>query len=212
MATSYNAWNPLGTQLSMTSNSPPIQRPSLAALIKQFLLLGATSFGGATFVYFYSEFVDRLKWLGHDEIMNYRSLSQLLPGANVGDLAVLVGRRLHGARGAAAALLAITLPGAGLMLLLSALYFRTGHVAIVTSIFKGVGPAAAGLALGNALEAAGREARRPRSVWLVPLTLISVVLFRPPTILVFVLLGTIGALIYRPRAGDLATTTPEDRS
>jgi chromate transporter len=180
-------------------------RPSFAAIVRQFLLLGSTSFGGATFVYFYSEFVDRLKWLGHDEIMNFRSMSQILPGANMGDLAVLVGRRLHGAPGAAAALFSIVAPGAALMLLLSAVYFHSGHIATVASAFKGVGPAAAGLALGNALEASGREIRRPRSVWLVPVTLILVVAFRPPTILVVMLLGAVGVFLSRPAAASALT-------
>jgi chromate transporter len=170
----------------------------LARLVYRFLLLGATSFGGATFVFFYSEFVDRLKWIHHDELLNYRSMSQLLPGANMGDLAVLVGRRLGGALGAAAALVAITAPGAVLMLALSALYFHGAHIQTVDSIFRGVGPAAAGLALGNAIEATGRQIRGLRLVWLIPFTLLAVVLFHPPTLMVVVLLGAVGIAVAHP--------------
>jgi chromate transporter len=182
----------------MKAEAPAQPAPSLVALMKRFLLLGSTSFGGATFVYFYSDFVDRLRWLEHDEIINFRSMSQLLPGANMGDLAVLVGRRLGGLRGSIVALTSITAPGAVLMLLLSVLYFRGQHLPAVTSLFKGIGPAAAGLALANALEATGRELPRLRSAWIVPLTAVVVVFFRPPTLLVIVFIGALGILLYRP--------------
>jgi chromate transporter len=173
-------------------------------VIRAFGLIGLTSFGGATFTYLYSEFVDRLGWLSHEEIMNYRALSQLLPGANQGDLAVLVGRRLCGLRGAIAALLAVILPGALLMLLLSVLYFRGGHLPGVAPFFKGIGPAAAGLALANGLQASGRELRSFRSAWLLPVTVAIVLLLRPPTLVVIAVLGAVGVFLFRPRRAPVS--------
>lgn len=190
----------------MAGEDAPVVRPSLIALTRTFTLLGLTSLGGATFTYFYSEFVDRLKWLSHEEIMNYRAISQLLPGANMGNLAVLVGRRLGGPAGAAAALSALIAPGAVLMLLLSAVYFRGGQVSILGALFKGIGPAAAGLALANALEASGREIRSPRSAWLLPVAAITVIFFHLPTLVVIAVLGLVGVALYWP-ARTIATST-----
>jgi chromate transporter len=183
---------------AIEGETSPTARPGLLALTRTFALLGLTSLGGATFTYFYSEFVDRLKWLTHEEIMNYRAISQLLPGANMGNLAVLVGRRLSGPAGAAVALTMLIAPGAALMLILSVVYFRGGQIPVVTALFKGIGPAAAGLALANALEASGREVRSPRSAWLVPVGAIAVIVFHPPTLAVVAILGLVGVALYRP--------------
>ena len=67
-------------------------------------------------------------------------------------------------------------------------------------MFKGIGPAAAGLALANALEASGRELRSLRSAWLLPVTAGIVILLHPPTLLVIAALGLAGIALYRPRA------------
>jgi chromate transporter len=180
--------------------------PGLAALIRAFGLIGLTSFGGATMTYFFQEIVGRRHYLSHEEMMDQLAISELLPGANPADLAVLVGRRLGGLRGAIAALTAMILPGAILMLVLGVIYFHGGQLSLITPFFKGLGPAAAGLALANALQASGREVRSLRSVWLLPVTVAVVLLLRPATLIVIVVLGAVGVFLFRPRGTPSAPT------
>jgi chromate transporter len=194
---------------SMSDSPAPAPSPTLWRLTLAFALIGLTSLGGATFTYFYTEFVERRRWLSHEQLMNYRAISQLLPGANMADLAVLVGRRLGGLRGAVLSLTSIVLPGAIAMFALSIVFFRGGQIPTIASLFKGIGPAAAGLALANALQASGKEVRSLRSAWLLPVTALAVIVWRPPTLMVIAILGAVGIFLYRPRSSPQAETAAE---
>ena len=87
-------------------------------IFRAFLLVGATSFGGGVVAYLRSSLVGRHQWIDDRTFFEVLSVGQTLPGLNATNMAVLVGDRLRGAAGAAAALTGICLPGALLMLLL----------------------------------------------------------------------------------------------
>ena len=62
--------------------------------------------------YLRSSLVDKHGWLDGREFVELLSISQTLPGLNAPNMAVLVGDRLRGAFGAAAAICGICLPSA----------------------------------------------------------------------------------------------------
>src|ERR1700722_19334150 len=138
----------------MAGPEPESTRPGLWPLLRSFGTIGLTSLGGGRFAYFYHEFVRKQHWLNDTDLLDALALSQVLPGPNIGNLSVLLGQRLRGLRGAALALLAVLTPGAVAMLVLSALYFGHGQVPGLLPVFKGIGAAAAGLALATSLQVA----------------------------------------------------------
>jgi chromate transporter len=73
------------------------------------------------------------------------AVSQFLPGANVVNLAVIFGGRLHGAAGAAVALAGLLIPPVTIVLILGALYGRYGDVDALQRVLAGLAAAAAGL-------------------------------------------------------------------
>lgn len=84
-------------------------RPSLVALGKRFLLVGATSFGGGLTGHLRRALVEDEHWLTDDEFLEGLSVAQAVPGPNAINLAVYSGWRLRGAAGAIAAAAAVML-------------------------------------------------------------------------------------------------------
>ncbi len=175
----------------------PLPAPiGLWALFRAFGTIGVISMGGGRFAYYFHELVTRRRWLGEQEMLERLAISQLLPGPNIGNLAVLLGQRLRGFRGAALALIATLAPGALLMIGLSAFYFARGQVPGAAPAFRGIAAAAAGLALGTTLQIGWKSARGVRAAPLAALTIVAVLVLRLPTLPAIVLLGGLGVLLF----------------
>ncbi|HLZ69375.1 MAG TPA: chromate transporter [Dehalococcoidia bacterium] len=166
-------------------------------LFRAFGTIGLISMGGGRFAYYFHELVTRRRWFSEQEMLERLAISQLLPGPNVSNLAVLLGQRLRGFRGAALALIATLGPGALLMLGLSAFYFARGQVPGAGPAFRGIAAAAAGLALGTTVQIGWKSARGLRAALLGLLTLVAVLVLHLPTLLAILLLGALGVLLFR---------------
>ncbi len=78
--------------------------PSLGKIIKAFLHLGATAYGGLAMVEpIRRRVVQEKRWLSQQEFLDGLALCQLVPGATVVQLATYVGFRLRRTLGALAA-------------------------------------------------------------------------------------------------------------
>src|SRR5512139_2528140 len=79
-------------------------RPSSPrALFVAFTLLALQGFGGVLAVT-QRELCDRRRWLTHAQFVEILSIAQVLPGPNVVNVALIIGDRYFGWRGAFAAL------------------------------------------------------------------------------------------------------------
>ena len=101
-----------------------MRRVSLLRLIAVFAWTGLSSLGGGRSAYFHDALVRRRGWIRHDEFVQDFTLSQVLPGPNFSNLAVVLGYRLAGIAGGVWGLLAIVLPGAVILLGAAALYLQ----------------------------------------------------------------------------------------
>jgi len=117
----------------------------------QFLIIGATSFGGVV-PYLRNSLVSKLHWVDDKEFVELLSISQSLPGLNATNMAVLLGDRLKGWMGAVAGVVGMCLPGAIIMLLAGIVYKVRGDHDLVTFALKGVAAAAAGLLLATVIQ------------------------------------------------------------
>ena len=57
-------------------------RVTTAQIFREFLLIGATSFGGGVVAYLRNGLVTRRQWLDDKEFVELLSISQTLPGLN----------------------------------------------------------------------------------------------------------------------------------
>jgi chromate transporter len=97
-----------------TDTSPATGRGSALEVLRIFLKLGLTSFGGpiAHIGYFREEFVTRRKWLDEHAYADLVGLCQFLPGPASSQVGFSIGLIRAGYRGALAAWLGFTLPSA----------------------------------------------------------------------------------------------------
>lgn len=127
--------------------------PEPAALFCGFARVGLSGFGGVL-PWARRLLVDTERWLTAEEFNVLLGLCQFLPGPNVINLAVAVGVRFCGWRGAVAAALGLMLGPFLIALLLGVLYARYGEIPAVQSVLYGVTLVGAGLIIATGLRMA----------------------------------------------------------
>ena len=170
-----------------------LSRPaSTADLFFTFNRLALQGFGGVLAVA-QRELVERKRWLTREEFVEMLALSQVLPGPNVVNLALMFGDRFFGLRGAAAALAGMLVVPLVIVLALAAAYSEFSRVAIVSGALRGMGAVAAGLIIATAAKLVKtlRTSRLglPIAVVLAALTFVAIALLRWPLVWVIVGLG-----------------------
>jgi chromate transporter len=124
---------------------PP--RPSLLALLLLFSELGLSSFGGGVSAWIHRACVEQRGWLAEHEFAAALALARIMPGANVINLAIIVGQRQRGAPGAVAAVLGLVLGPALVVIAIAAAYQHFADTPVLASVLDGTAAAAVGLIL-----------------------------------------------------------------
>jgi chromate transporter len=189
------------------SNSPakpaavPAPSPdvSLQDIFLEFLLIGATSFGGGVVAYLRNGLVEKRNWINDQEFVEYLAISQSLPGLNATNMAVLVGDSLRGFLGALTALIAICLPGGLLMYGAGMAFHAGGSNATVNAALKGVAAAAIGLILATTIKLGKKSLAHAYDLIFVGLTVYAVDRLHQSVPRVLVVVGIVAILWYRPR-------------
>lgn len=191
---------------SSTQASPAINPGGPSATVSQifleFLLIGATSFGGGVVAYLRNGLVAKRAWLDDKAFVELLSVSQSLPGLNSTNMAILVGDRLRGLSGALAGIAGMCLPGGLFMFVVGIFYHEHGDHPLATAALKGVAAAAVGLILATAVQLGKRSLERSSDLVFVALTIVGVNRLHQSVLTVLVVVGLIAILWYRPRKGQ----------
>jgi chromate transporter len=146
-----------------------------------FTQISLIGFGG---VLFWSRhvLVERRRWITEREYVDALALGQLLPGPNVFNLALMVGYRFAGYRGAAAA--GIGFMGWPFLMVIGMgmLYERYQQLPIVQQLLSGMSAVALGLLFANGIKMAAVLPRRWRPWLFGVLAFVSVGVLRWPLI------------------------------
>jgi chromate transporter len=118
--------------------------PTEAEIFRAFLRMTMHSFGGAT-AWVQRVLVDEKHWLTAAEFAEELAICQVLPGPNMTNIAVILGTRFRGWRGALTAVTALIVPPAICVTAIAALFAYLGGNAIVRGALAGLAAAAAGL-------------------------------------------------------------------
>jgi len=134
----------------LTAIDPTIKsRPDIRALFLGFSSVGLSGFGGVL-PFARRMLVEERQWLSAEEFNTQLGFCQFLPGPNVVNLAVLVGKRYHGVPGAIVAPLGLLAGPLAIVLLLALLYDRYGSLPLAQSMLRGIAAAGCGLLLAMA--------------------------------------------------------------
>jgi chromate transporter len=125
-----------------TTESP--SRPDLRALFLGFSSVGLAGFGGVL-PFARRMLVEERKWMSAEQFNAQLGLCQFLPGPNVVNLAVVVGKRYQGLAGAIVAPLGLLAGPLVVVLLLALLYDRFGSLPAAQSMLRGVAAVGVGL-------------------------------------------------------------------
>jgi chromate transporter len=181
---------------------------SIGKIFWTFLVIGATSVGGGVLAYLRDSLVRKRRWLDDPTFVQLISISQSLPGLNATNMAVLVGDRLRGARGAAAAIVGICLPGGLIMFGAGMTYGLHAERAAVPAILHGVAAAAVGLTLAVALQLGRKSISRAGDLVFVALAVAGVEVFHLSVLWVLLGVGTLAILWHRPRRAIQRAVAP----
>lgn len=177
----------------------PAPQVSVARIFGAFLTIGATSLGGGVVGYLRSSLVGSLKWLDDETFLELLAICQSLPGLNASNMAILVGDRLRGAAGAAAALVGICLPG-GLIMVAAAMALSSGRHdhPLVGAALHGVSAGAVGMVLYVTVRLGLKTIRRPADAVFAAATLLCVTALHESVLLALVLVAPVATLWFRP--------------
>ena len=174
--------------------------PGTAELFLRFSQVGASGFGGVM-PWARRMLVEERSWLSDEEFSEALSLCQILPGPNIVNMAVYVGTRFSGARGALASFMGLMCAPFAIVLVLGALLTHYGDLPVISAAFRGVSAAAAGLIVAMGLKmAASRRLRSPMAVFALA-AFVGIALVRLPlgVFLLFAAPASVAAAMWRSR-------------
>lgn len=145
------------------NTAPP---KSLGELFLGFLWIGARSFGGVL-PWAYRTMVEERRWMTHADFTETIGLCQFLPGPNIGNASVVLGKRWFGLAGAVVAFLGLMALPFIWVLALFTLYNDFSSVPALKAVVTGVGAAGAGLFIGTAVKLSRPLAKKPVALVLI---------------------------------------------
>ncbi|MBV9574536.1 MAG: chromate transporter [Acidobacteriales bacterium] len=178
--------------------TPVLAKASIGQIFLEFLLIGATSFGGVV-PYLRGSLVAKRHWVDDKEFVEMLSISQSLPGLNATNMAILVGEKLRGVLGSIAAIIGICLPGAAIMFAVGIFYRQHGDHVWVTAALKGVAAAAVGLILSTVVQLSKKSLAHKFDFVFMALTVIAVNRLHQSVPRTLVVVGLLAILFHHPQ-------------
>ena len=184
----------------------------MLALALAFNRLAIESVGGGLAAWAQRMIVEERRWLSEEEYLSASTICNILPGTNQVNMAVFVGARYQGARGATAAVFGLVACPAAAALLAGFLYLRFREMAWLRHFLAGMSCAAVGLTFSVAWRQGRRTLNSRVPVALFAATFIASAFVRAPlwlTVGVLAPLGFLWAWHNRASTARAAPASPE---
>jgi chromate transporter len=137
--------------------------PSFRTALAYWARLGWVNFGGPAgqIALMHRDLVERRRWVDEDRFLHALNFCMLLPGPEAHQLAIYLGWRLHGRRGALAAGLGFVLPSLLLLWGLAWIHAAHGDVPAVVAVLGGIAPVVVAIILEAVVRIGRRAFRHP---------------------------------------------------
>jgi chromate transporter len=185
----------------MSATLVPVAPPkTLRELFMGFFWIGARSFGGVM-PWAYRTMVEERRWLTHADFTETIGLCQFLPGPNIGNASIVLGKRWFGLAGSVVAFLGLMALPFIWVLALFIVYSDLSSNATLKAVVTGVGAAGAGLFIGTAVKLGRPLAKKPAALALITACFLLVAVARV-SLLMVVPIG-LGVAVFAARRGWL---------
>ncbi len=188
--------------------------PALLDLVRYFLVLGATGFGGpvALASAMRRDLVERRGWLDEASYDRGLAIATACPGPMAYQLGVYCGYVTHGVPGALAIAVAFALPPFAIVVTIAALYERFAGAGLVRGLFYGIGPVVVALILRASWNLGRKTLKQDYPAWAVAIIAgaVTIALQQELTWL-FLAAGLLGIVAFapRPKSTPSAPVAPE---
>lgn len=177
----------------------------LIELFIVFFKIGAFTFGGgwAMISIIEKEIVDKKHWVSKEEFLDLLAVAQSIPGILAVNMAVAVGDKLRGRRGAIVAALGTIIPSFTMILIIA--IFLTPEMIksneTLNNIFRGIRPAVVALIIAPVISAA-RTAKIGWKTVAIPIVVALLIWSKLPIVsnpIIYIVLGGLGGYIWLRR-------------
>jgi chromate transporter len=169
---------------------------NLRELFLGFLAIGARSFGGVL-PWAYRTMIEERRWLTQADFAETIGLCQFLPGPNIGNASIVLGKRWFGLKGAIVAFLGLFALPFVWVIALGALYLEWASDPVVRAVVTGVGATGAGLFMGTSIKLGRALARKPAALAIIGGCFLAVGIGRVSMVVVMPVAGALGVLAAR---------------
>lgn len=190
-----------------TPLAPPAH-VSFAEAFRFWLKLGFIGFGGPAgqIAIMHTELVERRRWISEQRFLHALNYCMVLPGPEAQQLATYIGWLMHRTAGGLVAGALFVLPSLLILITLSWIYMRFGHLPVVAGLFYGLKPAIAALVLHAAHRIGSRALKNPWMWGIAGAAFIAIFAFDTPFPLIVIAAAAIGYLGSRWAPGVFAIT------
>ncbi len=167
-------------------------------LFKTCLIVSATTFGGGMVIMaiLQKKFVEDLKWISEEEVMDMIAIAQSCPGVMAVNTSIIIGYRIGGIWGALLTVFGTILPPMIILSVISLFYTQFRQNKIAALIFRGMQAGVAAVIV-SALITMTRNVLKNRDLSTIPMlliTCIAAVWFQVDVIYLIIFCGTFGAI------------------
>ena len=171
---------------------------TLWTLFKTCFIISGCTFGGGMVIIsmLQKKFVEELKWIGQEEVMDLVAIAQSCPGVMAVNTSIIIGYRIAGVFGALLTVVGTVLPPMIILTIISACYVQFRSNQIVALILKGMqaGVAAVIAAVVYDMAAGIVRGKSAPSLVIMGTSFIAVCFFDVNVIYVVIVCGLIGAV------------------
>ena len=177
---------------------------TLMQLVRYFLWLGTTGFGGpvALVGYMHRDLVEKFCWIDEADYKEGLALAQLAPGPLAAQLAIYLGYVHYRVFGATLVGLAFVLPSFVIVVVLGIAYVAFGGLPWMQAIFYGVGACVIGIIANSAYKLTRKSIGTDKLLWAIYLiSAAATIITQSEEVLLFLLAGVIVWLVKVPPKG-----------
>jgi len=182
--------------MDLTKEEVPVE-PSFKDFFWYWLKLGFISFGGPAgqIAIMHYDLVENKRWISEKRFLHALNYCMLLPGPEAQQLATYIGWLMHKTRGGLIAGGLFVLPSLVILVALSFVYMRFGHLPAIAAVLYGIKPAVVAI-VSFAAYRIGSRILKNKAVWAIAITsFLAISVFELPFPLIILsaaILGFIG--------------------